>query len=138
VPPKPRRAPDRIWDVIAKASICMMTTRFSGGLRARPLEARHSWLSEKRESRIDVPLHSSNGLLTAAANHLTAPKQSPLVDLERRHLWLSRWPSEKNAAHGTSLSAACFPSSQSGEMDLGPVPSSSPYLGQMRRLQHRA
>ena len=30
---------DRIWEVIGKAVICMMTTRFSGGLRARPLEA---------------------------------------------------------------------------------------------------
>ena len=31
---------DRIWYVIDKAGICMMTTRFGGGLRARPLEAR--------------------------------------------------------------------------------------------------
>jgi hypothetical protein len=38
---------------------------------------------------IDVPLHCSIGLFTAAANHLTAPKQNPLVDLERRHHWLS-------------------------------------------------
>jgi general stress protein 26 len=31
---------DRIWNVIEKAGICMMTTCFEGGLRARPLEAR--------------------------------------------------------------------------------------------------
>src|SRR4029453_18382721 len=31
---------DRVWEVIAKAGICMMVTRFVGGLRARPLEAR--------------------------------------------------------------------------------------------------
>ena len=31
---------DRVWEVIAKADICMMVTRFAGGLRARPLEAR--------------------------------------------------------------------------------------------------
>jgi len=31
---------DRVWEVIAKAGICMMVTRFAGGLRARPLEAR--------------------------------------------------------------------------------------------------
>jgi general stress protein 26 len=37
---KPQRPADRIWDVVAKARVCMMTTRFSGGLRARPLEAR--------------------------------------------------------------------------------------------------
>ena len=30
----------RIWSIIEKAGICMMTTRFEGGLRARPLEAR--------------------------------------------------------------------------------------------------
>ena len=31
---------DRVWEVIEKAGICMMVTRFEGGLRARPLEAR--------------------------------------------------------------------------------------------------
>lgn len=31
---------ERVWDVIEKAGICMMTTRFADGLRARPLEAR--------------------------------------------------------------------------------------------------
>lgn len=31
---------DRVWDVIEKVGVCMMTTRFAEGLRARPLEAR--------------------------------------------------------------------------------------------------
>jgi general stress protein 26 len=31
---------DRVWDVIAKVGVGMLTTRFAGGLRARPLEAR--------------------------------------------------------------------------------------------------
>jgi hypothetical protein len=31
---------DRVWDIIAKAGICMMVTRFDEGLRGRPLEAR--------------------------------------------------------------------------------------------------
>lgn len=31
---------DRAWEIIAKAGICMMTTQFSDGLRARPMEAR--------------------------------------------------------------------------------------------------
>src|SRR5690242_20690301 len=31
---------DRVWDIIAKVGVCMLTTRFNGGLRARPLEAR--------------------------------------------------------------------------------------------------
>ena len=37
---KPHHAEDRIWDVVEKAGVCMMTTRFAKGLRARPLEAR--------------------------------------------------------------------------------------------------
>jgi general stress protein 26 len=31
---------ERVWEIIEKAGICMMTTRFGAGLRARPLEAR--------------------------------------------------------------------------------------------------
>lgn len=31
---------DRVWDIIEKVGVCMMATRFAGGLRARPLEAR--------------------------------------------------------------------------------------------------
>ena len=30
----------RVWDVIEKARVGMLTTKFGGGLRARPLEAR--------------------------------------------------------------------------------------------------
>jgi general stress protein 26 len=31
---------DRVWDIIEKVGVCMLTTHFAGGLRARPLEAR--------------------------------------------------------------------------------------------------
>lgn len=31
---------DRVWDIIENVGVCMLTTRFTGGLRARPLEAR--------------------------------------------------------------------------------------------------
>ena len=31
---------DRVWDIIEKNSVGMLTTRFGGGLRARPLDAR--------------------------------------------------------------------------------------------------
>src|SRR5438105_6681502 len=31
---------DRVWDIIEQVGVCMLTTRFAGGLRARPLEAR--------------------------------------------------------------------------------------------------
>ena len=30
----------RVWDILEKNSTGMLTTRFSGGLRARPLDAR--------------------------------------------------------------------------------------------------
>jgi len=31
---------DRVWEIIEKVSVAMLTTRFPGGLRARPLEPR--------------------------------------------------------------------------------------------------
>ena len=31
---------DRVWDIIQRVGVCVLTTRFAGGLRARPLEAR--------------------------------------------------------------------------------------------------
>ena len=31
---------DRVWDIIENAGVGMLTTRFAGGLRARPLEPR--------------------------------------------------------------------------------------------------
>src|SRR4051812_26418334 len=31
---------DRVWNIIEKVGVAMLTTQFSGGLRARPLEAR--------------------------------------------------------------------------------------------------
>jgi general stress protein 26 len=31
---------DRVWDIIEQVRVCMLTTQFPGGLRARPLEAR--------------------------------------------------------------------------------------------------
>ena len=31
---------DRVWDIIEKVGVTMLTTQFLGGLRARPLEAR--------------------------------------------------------------------------------------------------
>ncbi|MGH6866493.1 MAG: pyridoxamine 5'-phosphate oxidase family protein [Methyloceanibacter sp.] len=31
---------ERVWEIVEKSGICMLTTHFSGGLRARPMEAR--------------------------------------------------------------------------------------------------
>ena len=30
----------RVWDIIERIGVCMLTTQFFGGLRARPVEAR--------------------------------------------------------------------------------------------------
>jgi general stress protein 26 len=38
--PMPDDRLDRVWDIIRKVGVCMMTTQYAGGLRARPLEAR--------------------------------------------------------------------------------------------------
>jgi general stress protein 26 len=35
-----KQAVDRVWDIIEKVGVGMLTTQFAGGLRARPLEAR--------------------------------------------------------------------------------------------------
>lgn len=61
---------ERIWDIIEKVGVCMLTTQFADGLRARPLEARpdrgagliffvtdiHSPKEEEIEVRPDVGL----------------------------------------------------------------------------------
>ena len=31
---------DRVWDIIESVGVCMLTTQFDGGLRARPVEPR--------------------------------------------------------------------------------------------------
>jgi general stress protein 26 len=31
---------DRVWDIVERVDVCMLTTRFDAGLRARPLQAR--------------------------------------------------------------------------------------------------
>jgi general stress protein 26 len=51
---------NRVWDVVDRVAVCMMTTRFPGGLRARPLEARSDrdesiiwFLSDRRGAKDD-------------------------------------------------------------------------------------
>ena len=61
---------DRVWDIVEKVGVCMLTTQFADGLRARPVEARpdrdagliffvtdiHSAKEEEIETRPDVGL----------------------------------------------------------------------------------
>jgi general stress protein 26 len=51
---------DRVWDIIEAVGVGMLTTRFGGGLRARPLEARPEraagiiwFLTDARSSKDD-------------------------------------------------------------------------------------
>ena len=51
---------DRVWEVVGKVGVCMMTTHFADGLRARPLEARADrdenviwFLSDRRGAKDD-------------------------------------------------------------------------------------
>src|SRR6185312_4823560 len=60
----------RVWDIIEKVGVCMLTTQFAGGLRARPIESRpdrdggliffvtdiHSAKEDEIEARPDVGL----------------------------------------------------------------------------------
>lgn len=45
---------DRVWDIINKVGVCMLTTTFDGGLRARPLEARPDRKADRLLFIIDV------------------------------------------------------------------------------------
>ena len=61
---------DRVWDIIEKVGVCMLTTQFAGGLRAQPIESRpdrdggliffvtdiHSAKEDEIEARPDVGL----------------------------------------------------------------------------------
>ena len=39
---------ERIWDIVEKTGVGMLTTRFAGGLRSRPVEPRLAGLSPMR------------------------------------------------------------------------------------------
>jgi general stress protein 26 len=62
---------DRIWDIIEKVGVCMMTTRFADGLRARPLEPRPDrdagviwFITDARGAKDDeIAAHSEVGLV---------------------------------------------------------------------------
>jgi hypothetical protein len=68
---------DRVWHIIERVAICMMTTRFEGGLRARPLEARPDrdgnviWFLTDRRGLGGFPPHYEGlGIIFAASLRL--------------------------------------------------------------------
>ena len=100
---------DRVWDIIEKVGVCMLTTQFGGGLRARPLEARpdrnagliffvtdiHSAKEHEIEARPDVGLAfidvSDNAYLsiTGRASVTRDPDQTKAAWRNTDAVW---WP----------------------------------------------
>jgi len=77
---------DRVWDIIEKVGVCMMTTRFADGLRARPLEPRPDrdagviwFVTDVRGTKDDeIVAHSEVGLA------FIDPKQKAYLSLTGR------------------------------------------------------
>jgi general stress protein 26 len=93
---------DRVWDVIEKVGICMLTTQFPGGLRARPLEARPDrnagviWFVTDRRSSKEGEIEAEHdvGLVFIDAKEkaylsLTAQAQVRLDYAKAAEIWKS-------------------------------------------------
>jgi hypothetical protein len=76
---------DRVWDIIERVGVCVLTTRFAGGLRARPVEARPDrtagiiwFVTDVRSSKEPVPLtrdyiaRSEHGLVRSNSEYRQA------------------------------------------------------------------
>ena len=93
---------DRVWEIIERVRVCMLTTRFAGGLRARPLEARpdrddgriwfvtdlHSGKEQEIESEDDV------GLVFIDAREKAYPKAAAIWKSTDNVWW--RGPDDPN------------------------------------------
>ena len=94
---KERDTADRVWHIIESVGICMMTTRFEGGLRARHLEARPDrdekviwFLTDKRGLKDDeIEAHSDVCLV------FFCPKQKVYLSITGR-AFVSQNPSRAN------------------------------------------
>jgi general stress protein 26 len=100
---------DRVWDIIEKVGVCMLTSQFGGGLRARPIEARpdrkagliffvtdiHSAKEDEIEARRDVGLvfidSSDNAYLsiTGRASVTRDPDKTKAAWRNTHKVW---WP----------------------------------------------
>ncbi|WP_409188231.1 pyridoxamine 5'-phosphate oxidase family protein [Bradyrhizobium sp. RDM4] len=100
---------DRVWDIIQNVGVCMLTTQFGDGLRARPLEARpdrdagviffvtdlHSPKEDEIEAAPDVGLvfidSSANAYLsiTGRASVMRDPDKTRAVWRKTDEVW---WP----------------------------------------------
>src|SRR6185437_4259979 len=66
---------DRVWDVVDNTGICMMTTQFNGGMRARPMEARPDkeagviWFLTDRRGLKDDEINAMPGVCLTFVYH---------------------------------------------------------------------
>jgi general stress protein 26 len=90
----------RVWDIIALVGVCMLTTRFGGGLRARPLESRPDrdagiiWFVTDLHSAKEYEIESDNnvGLVFIDANanaylSITARAEVRRDDAKTAEIW---------------------------------------------------
>ena len=69
---------DRVWDIIKLVGVCMLTTRFAGGLRARPLQSRPDrdtgviWFVTDLQSAKEYEIESENSVGLAFVDAKTA------------------------------------------------------------------
>jgi general stress protein 26 len=62
---------DRVWDIIKLVGVCMLTTRFAGGLRGRPLQSRPDrdagviWFVTDLRSAKEYEIESENDVVLA-------------------------------------------------------------------------
>ena len=100
---------DRVWDIVEKVGVCMMTTRFADGLRARPLEPRPDrnadviwFITDVRGAKDDeIAAHSEVGLvcidhkqkaylsLTGRAEVLRDPAKAAAIWRKTDDVWWS-------------------------------------------------
>jgi general stress protein 26 len=107
---------ERVWDVIEKVGVCMLTTRSPRGLRARPLEARPDrragliwFVTDRRGSKDDeIASHSEVGLtfvdpgdnaylsLASRASVLRDPEQAARIWKTTDDVWWPAGPRDPN------------------------------------------
>jgi general stress protein 26 len=113
----PQQKIDRVWDIIEKVGVCMLTTRFEGGLRARPVEARPDrqaglifFVTDVRGSKDDeIEAHPDVGLtfidpkakaylsITAKASVSRDPKKAAEIWHKSDDVWWPGGPDDPNA-----------------------------------------
>jgi general stress protein 26 len=112
-----RKHLNRVWDLIERVGVCMLTTRSAAGLRARPLEARpdHNagliWFVTDRRSakEHEIERDAAVGLVFADAGSKAYLSITARADVRRDHAKAAEiWKSPDNAWwHGPQDSNVC-------------------------------